>query len=70
MAAIVSKIPPGATHIVSFLWKPIFCAHKAEAESRLAELGAADTPEEYFRSVDPAQAELMFPIEKVIKLNK
>ncbi len=69
MAAIVSAIPDGATHIVSFLWKPIYCASREEAEQRLAELGAADTPEEFIRLIDPAKAAEMFPTVKTVKLN-
>jgi hypothetical protein len=44
---------------VSFLWRPIFCSSEEEAEGRLADIGDADTPYEFFQKHDPEKAQQM-----------
>ena len=59
MPPLLTKVPEGTTHIVSFIWRPIFCKSETEAQGRLADIGDADTPHEFFKKNDPAKAKKM-----------
>jgi len=56
MPPLIGKLPAGTTHVVSFLWRPIFCQSGEEAEARVADIGDANTPYEFFQRNDPEKA--------------